>query len=497
MRVRDNARMELEVVGPRVSVDRNGTGDRGGGQLVVKQGNLLVRTRTLERALSALNAIDHVQLVDLARLQASVRLVDGQIWNVQSEQGEDLTGFFRQVATVSGRPALLRDPPRISQLVRDAATPARGRVAVWTVLALLAFFPMRWLAGLAQPIGVLLAVIGVVALVLGTIAFMTRGEEELASLAPVRRVVSPPLLALALVAALAGVLGHADASERGALAAREAREAAEAAQRKSAAESKARAEANERRARADALGAQLTAAMQEERLRDAAGLREQLDALVPEGHPVVKQVSAQLEQKLGELDERDRVAGITRGIADAKAIGADPLACESGKRVGDTVARLRAAQPADAEYEAASRALEGLERCRLRVRARLAQSAEDGRMQRRGVSAVQVEAAVRRLGFPAAVEVAGRRSDVLRIEAREIDAAGAQRILGLREANGATFEAARKDEGWKRIELRGEKLTRDIELEPLPPEVLVAPMLETLGLTAPLEQRDSSGVRAK
>jgi hypothetical protein len=477
--------MALEVVGPRVSVDRNGTGDRGGGQLVVKQGNLLVRTRSLERPLSALSAIDHVQLVDLARLQASVRLTDGQIWNVQSEQGEDLTGFFRQVASVSGRPALLRDPPRISQLVRDAATPARGRTALLTALALLAYVPLRWVAGLAEPIGFPLVAIGAIALVIGTIAFMSRDEEERAFFARMRQHVSLPFFAAALAACVAGTLGHAEAAQRQARAELEARTQSERAAREDAVAAKARAEAVTRRAEADALGAQLAEAMKGERYRDANALRQRIEALVP-AHAAVKQASAPLERALAELEERERIAGIARGIAASKAVVSDPLACESPQRVGDTVGLLRAARSADPDYEAARRALEGLERCRLRVRARLAQSAADGRMRQRVLSSTQIESAVRRLGYPVQVTLLGRRSDVLRVEARELEPGAAQRILSMPSPNGATFEAARKDEGFARIEVRGDRFTRDIALEPLPAEALIVPVLEQLGLATPL-----------
>src|SRR5687768_4835876 len=105
--------MQDLLVGPRVSVDRDGTADRGGGQLVLRQDGLYVRTRGFERLLGALNAIDHVQLVDLARMRARVCTTDGRLWNVQSDQGEDLTAFFRQLESTAGRPGLLRHPPRI------------------------------------------------------------------------------------------------------------------------------------------------------------------------------------------------------------------------------------------------------------------------------------------------------------------------------------------------------------------------------------------------
>src|SRR2546421_2477406 len=98
--------MEFELLGPRVSVDRNGTADRGGGQLLIKQGKLLVRTRSIERLLGASIAIDHIQLVDLARQRATVNFIDGQIWNVESAN-EDLTPFFKQVESVAGHAGLV------------------------------------------------------------------------------------------------------------------------------------------------------------------------------------------------------------------------------------------------------------------------------------------------------------------------------------------------------------------------------------------------------
>jgi uncharacterized membrane-anchored protein YhcB (DUF1043 family) len=478
--------MELELVGPRVSVDRNGTADRGGGQLVVKQGKLLVRTRNLERLLGASVAIDHIQLVDLARMRAQVRFVDGQVWNVESEQGEDLTPFFKQVESTAGRAGLLHDPPRISELLRDAATPARVRNVLLTALALLAFVPLRWLGGLAPAVGGALPVFGVILLLLGVLARGLREDDDFtpSMLARLRTWVSWPWFAAALALIVAGVIGYSDATERLARERKEAQAHAEAAQQAAAAAAQQQQEARERRARTDALAQQLLDAMQSEHFREAKAVYDQLTALTPD-HATAKQVRSALETALAELDERERVTGVARGIAQARAVARDPLACETAKRVADAYALLRRAQPDDADYAAARRVLGDLERCRKQVRARFAQSAEEGRRRLRMLAATQIETAVRRLGYPAHVTLAGKTSDVLRIEAHDLDATAAQRILALREKD-APFEAARTEDGFKRIELRGEKFDQDVKLHALPASAVVEPVLEKFGLAQPL-----------
>lgn len=482
--------MDLEVVGPRVSVDRNGTANRGGGQLVIKQGKLLVRTRDIERVLGALGAIEHIQLVDLARLRARVQLVDAQVWNVQSEQGEDLTAFFRQLESAAGRADLLRDPPRIAELVRAAATPARARVALLAALALLAYLPLRWLGGLARPVGLLIAALGVLALLLGAAAFAYRSEDGPALLKRLRPWVSWPWLIAALVASIAGSIGASDAVARAAREREQARALAEATQRAEATAAQQQQEARARRAQADTLAQELLEAVRGERYREAKTLHGRVEALTP-GHPIATQVWPQLERTLSDLDERERVAAVARGITRARAVAADRLACEAAKHVADAHALLRRARPSDADYDAALRALDGLERCRKRVRSLFAQNAEESRRSMRVVAAAQVESAVRRLGYPVRATLAGRMSDVLRIEARELDAAAAQRILASSEGNDSTFEAARTLEGFTRIELRGEKVSRDVKLHPVPAEALVAPTLEQFGLASPLTLQDA------
>lgn len=474
--------MEMELVGPRVSVDRNGTADRGGGQFVIKDGKLLVRARNIERLLGASIAIDHIQLVDLARLRAKVRFVDGQTWNVESEQGEDLTAFFKQVESVAGRADLVREPPRIMDLVRAAATPARVRTVLFTALALMAFVPLRWLGSSSSAVGIAIAMLGVAVVLVGAIAAVP-GDGALR--ARLRPWLSWPAFAAALAAILAGSLGSSDASARASADRALARADAQAKERADAIAAQAQRDAADRRAHADALGAQLQDAMQGERFRDAKLLRDQLLALAPE-HPVAAQVRQALERALAELDERERVAGITRGIAQARVIVKDPIACETAKRVADANALLKRAAPDDGDYEAARHALSDLERCRKRVRARFAQSAEDGRHRMRMLAAAQTEAAVRRLGIPASVKLVGHKSDVLRIESRELDAGAAARILALSGGADGTFEAARTSEGFMRIELRGDKFERDVELQPVSAETLVVPVLEKFGLAKSL-----------
>lgn len=474
--------MEMELVGPRVSVDRNGTADRGGGQFVIKDGKLLVRTRNIERLLGASIAIDHIQLVDLARLRAKVRFVDGQIWNVESEQGEDLTAFFRQVESVAGRADLVRDPPRITELVRAAATPARVRATLLTALALLAFVPLRWLGGTSSALGITIALLGVAAVVVGAIAAV---PNDGALRARLRAWLSWPAFAAALAAIVAGSLGSSDASARASADAALGRAAAQAKQRADATAAQAQRDTAERGARADALAVRLLDAMQHERFRDAKELRDQLVALAPD-HPAAAQVRQALERALAELDEHDRVAGISRGIAQARAIVKDPIACETAKRVADANALLQHAAPDDGDYEAARHALGDLEHCRKRVRARFAQSAEDGRHRMRMLAAAQTEAAVRRLGIAASVKLAGHDANVLHIEARDLDASAAARILALSGGPDGTFEAARTSEGFTRIELRGDKFDRDVKLQPVSAEALVVPVLEKFGLAKPL-----------
>jgi hypothetical protein len=478
--------MELELVGPRVSVDRNGTADRGGGQLVIKQGKLLVRARNLERLLGASVAIEHIQLVDLARMRAKVRFIDGQVWNVESEQGEDLTPFFKQLESTAGRAGLLHDPPRVSELLRDAATPARMRNALLIALALIAFVPLRWLGALAPAAGVVLAVIGAALLLLGVAAFAWREGDDDAppALARLRSWVSWPWLAAALATTAAGVSGHADASARLGQQLEQARVHAETARQAAAAAAQQQEELRDRRAQADALAQQLLDAMQGERYRDAKTLYDRLTALVPD-HATAKQQAPALATALAALDERERVAGIGRGIAQARAVTRDPLACETAKRVADAYSLLRRALPTDTDYDAARRVLGDLESCRKRVRARFAQSAEESRRRLRMMAATQIETEVRRLGYPPHVTLSGKTSDVLHIEAHEIDAAAAQRILALREKD-ATFEAARSDDGFTRIELRGDKFKRDVQLHRVPASALIEPVLEQFGLAHPL-----------
>jgi hypothetical protein len=478
--------MGLELVGPRVSVDRSGTADRGGGQLVIKDGKLLVRTHSLERLLGSSIAIEQIELIDLARLQAKVSFVGGQVWNVQSEQGDDLTPFFKQVESASGREGLLRDPPRVSELVREAATPERVRVTLLTALALLAYLPLRWLGGSTTAVGGLLVGLGGVALLVGGAALMRdEGQDAPALLSRLRPWVSWPWFAAALAASLAGAMGSWDASARAARVEAQAHARAEAQQRARTAAAREQQASRERRAQGDALAKQLLDAMGHERFRDAKALYDRIQTLVPD-HPVALQVRTQLERALSDLDEHERVAGVARGIVEARVVARDRLACESAKRVADSVALLRRAGPNDAGYGAARRALDGLERCRKRVRARFAQNAEESRRRLRMLAAAQVESAVRRLGYAASVSLSGSRSDVLRIRARELDGAAAQRILALRGAKDATFEAARTEEGFSRIEMRGQKFARVERLHPVSAETLSAPVLESFGLAKPL-----------
>jgi hypothetical protein len=235
----------------------------------------------------------------------------------------------------------------------------------------------------------------------------------------------------------------------------------------------------------NALAEQLLQAVQSGRLRDAKAHYDRLETLAP-GHAVAKQTGSGLHSALAELDERERVEGIARGITQARVLASDPLACEAAKRVADAHALLKRATPSDSDYESARRALPGLERCRQRVAARFAQSAEDGRRSLRALAVNQIEAAVRRLGYSAKVTLSGSSANVLRIEARELDEAAAQRIFALPEPKHPTFAAARTAEGFMRIEVRGEKLKRDVVLDPASPQTLVVPVLETFGLSGPL-----------
>jgi hypothetical protein len=104
----------------------------------------------------------------------------------------------------------------------------------------------------------------------------------------------------------------------------------------------------------------------------------------------------------------------------------------------------------------------------------------------RMLAAPQVANQVHRLGIPASVKLAGRKSEVLRIESRELDDAAAARILALSGGKDGTFQAARTNEGFTRIELRGDKFERDVKLAPLSAEALVVPVLEKFGLSQSL-----------
>jgi hypothetical protein len=225
--------------------------------------------------------------------------------------------------------------------------------------------------------------------------------------------------------------------------------------------------------------------MRSDQVREAKVLLDRIESLVP-GHPTAKEVGPKLERALADLDERERAQGVARGIARARALDADRFACENAKSVADAYALVRRARPSDENYDGALRALEQLEGCRKRVRARFAQSIEDARRSTRVLAATQTEAAIRRLGYPVTVTLPGRSGNVLRIEARELNAAAAKRILAMNDGKEATLEAARTGEGFARIELRGHKFAHDVKLKPTPAGELVAPVLEPFGLAQPL-----------
>ena len=479
---------EIEIVGPKVAVDRDGTSDAGGGQLLLKEGKLMVRASTIERPLGAVSAISEISIVDLARQRARVRFVDGVVWNIASE-GDEVYAFLKQVESAAGRPGLVAPPPKLSQAVREAATPQRRRWAAMTVVALLMFVPFRMLAGLSASAGHamalgLLVLLGVVVVAIGLRdggpAILDGVRARLASFGPV------PVVALLIAAAAGSAMGASDAEAAGHQAsehARRVRVAEAKAQREAA---RLEAEAAKKKKAVAAVVAELESALSDNRLREVREARERLRALDAK-HPALSKGGADLDGAIAKVDEEDRVAGLQKGLRAVRRMARDRLRCENAKGVSDAWKQLNGVRTSDAEYEQIARAVAPLERCRKRVASRFAASAEDGRRQQRMQMAPALEGQLRGLGYPTSVTLAGKRQDRLVVAADQLDDNAVARITALTDDEGVAFLDKRAKEGVRQVRFRGKRLDKRFDLEPESTRVLTAPLLERFGLGAPLE----------
>lgn len=473
-----------ELTGPRVRVEKLGTSDRGGGQLVVEQGMLLVRGKLRTRALGPLDGMQSLRFEESDGRSAQLRFQDDSHWTIEADE-PGLLDFAHQLEAGLGRSGLVTDPPRLSQHVREVIVGPRAlRRALEATTALGLGVGTQMLTQVAAPLGwALVAAAGGWVTLLGIAAFQQAPSGMLGSLrASFERRGWALTLWLPMCLGFGAALGIQAASHREAheALARELRSDAEQARL-----ARQQAEATRRAEQQAAVSAQLRrleAALGDKRWPEAKAAYDALEALEPK-HPALPSVWATLGPQLTAQAEREREQAIETALRDARRMQNDPVVCDDARAVAAAWKALSALPSTDPRRAAAVAVVPNLERCRKVVARSLALNAAEQRRQDRIRLAPRVQAELRGKGYVVNVTLVGGAEDRVRVEGDALTAKAVAEITEQGSRNPGSLLARLQDHGFRSVELfAGKRRLGSFTLQPRGIEALAAELLSSMGL---------------